>query len=54
MAELRNAGQKGITPEQAAGWLQVLLQLADAIVRLFGRRSTDRPEREEPDAEPPR
>jgi hypothetical protein len=54
MAEFRDQSAKGVTPEQVAGWIELLLSVADKIVRLFGRRRSDRPARQEPDVTPPR
>jgi hypothetical protein len=57
----RGEHPKGLTPENVAAWLALVLQLADAVLRLFGRRSSDRPDRERasgeaegPPLEPPR
>jgi hypothetical protein len=46
VAELGNQPPKGIAPEVVARWIELALYLADRILRLFGRRATDRPERE--------
>lgn len=49
MAEFRGANQARVSPDDVARWFAVILQIADAVLRLFGRRSTDRPERAEPE-----
>ncbi len=49
MAEFRDANQARVSPDDVSRWFAVLLQIADAVIRLFGRRSTDRPEREPPE-----
>lgn len=46
MAEVRNDTKARVRPEDVLGWIQLALSLADRILRLFGRRATDRPERE--------
>lgn len=48
MAEFRGQSSAGLTPEKVQSWLLLVLQIADAVIKLFGRRSSDRPEREPP------
>lgn len=51
MAELRDSAKAGVRPDQVVQWIELALYLADRILRLFGRRTTDRPERHPEDAE---
>jgi hypothetical protein len=61
MAGTREANQARVTPEAVAAWVELALFLADRILRLFGRRKSDVPDRERgsvrpagPGDEPPR
>ena len=54
MAELRDGDTSGLTPEKLSAWIGLLLQSADAILRLFGRRKHDHPQRKKPDETLPR
>lgn len=54
MAEIRDKPAARVTPEAVASWVELALMLADRILKLFGRRKSDAPEREKPDTPPPR
>ena len=52
MADIRDGQPPRLSPEGIAGLVYQLLQLADSILRIFGRRRSDRPDRERASAEP--
>jgi hypothetical protein len=52
MAGPNQASQARVTPERIAEWAELVLFLADKLLRLFGRRKSDRPARAEPDEGP--
>lgn len=50
MADIRDGEPPRIDPQGIAALVYQLLTLADAVLRLFGRRKSDRPARS-PDAQ---
>jgi len=53
MAEPHGGNPTRMTPAKVLDFIGLLLQAADAILRIFGRRSTDRLGREKPNGTPP-
>lgn len=49
MATGSPGNQTRVTPDDVSRWFSVLLMIADSILRLIGRRASDRPERERPE-----
>lgn len=52
MAELRNGEPSRLNPAGISALVFQLLTFADAILKLFGRRRTDRPQRDRASSDP--
>lgn len=49
MADVGDRQPSRLTPEGIGALVMQLLQLADMVLKLFGRRKTDRPDRQGPE-----
>lgn len=52
MAEIRDGQPPRLDPVGISQLIYQLLTLADAVLKLFGRRRTDRPQRDRASADP--
>jgi len=54
MAELRDEHSTGLSEDRLTTILGSLIQVADLILRIFGKRKSDRPQRDPGMTAPPR